>query len=50
MVFGALQKLSSIEKQPSQLVRDPVRLSLLTCSPQVEEFQIVGAIDTPAAS
>jgi hypothetical protein len=30
VVFGALQKLSCIEKQPSQLVRDSARISLLT--------------------
>jgi len=50
VVFGAQQKLSSIEKQRTQRVRDSARLSLLACSPTVEEFQIVGALDTPAAS
>jgi len=48
VVFGVLQKLSSIEKQPSQFVRDPDRISPFGSFHQ--RFQIECAIDTPASS
>ena len=48
VVFGARKKLSCIEKQPSQLVRDPDRISPFGSFHQ--RFQIECAIDTPASS